>query len=69
MLEGRVNAATLNRRISAPARLEGRTVVADFNGVTYRLEKEGVHVRVVWRQETRSGRLTLRPDSGPLRHE
>jgi hypothetical protein len=69
MLEGRVNAATLNRRISAPARLEGRTVVADFNGVTYSLEKEGVHVRVVWRQEARSGRLTLRPDSGPLRHE
>ncbi len=70
MLEGRVNAGTLNRRASAPARLEGRTVVADFDGVTYILEKEGVHVRAGWRQGSRSGSgLVLRPDSGPLRHD
>jgi hypothetical protein len=70
MLEGQVNAATLNRRVSAPARLEGRTVAADLNGVTYILERIGVHVRAGWRQEARSGSgLVLRPDSGPLRHD
>jgi pimeloyl-ACP methyl ester carboxylesterase len=69
MLEGQTNSDKLGRRRSAPATLEGRNVVAQFDTTSYALIHDitSGHVGLRWQRDGKSGTLILRPDMGSAR--
>lgn len=69
MLEGLTNSDKLGRRRSAPATLEGRNVVTQFDTTSYALVHDitSGHVGLRWQRDGKSGTLVMRPDLAPAR--